>query len=216
MSSHYQEFRRTDPAIISQVVEQSPFATITANGPDWPVVAQSPVVMPTPDHVEFHLANINPAMPQLREGTPAVLVFQGPSAHVSPSWYRARFPGPDADRSRTAPTWDYLTLTLRGRLQIMEDAELTRHLEELVARHEGEQGWKLSEIDPAFFSGLRQHITGYRLGIEAFDCIAKLSQDQSVEDREWIVAGLSARATGQDLALADMISSLEMRSNQAV
>lgn len=212
MSSHYQEFRQTDPEIISQVVDQWPFATITANGPDWPVVAQSPVVMPQPGYVEFHLANANPAMPQLSEGVHAVLVFQGPSAHVSPSWYRARFPGPDADRSRTAPTWDYLTLTLRGRLQIMEDAELTRHLGELVARHEGKQGWKLSEIDPAFFAGLRQHITGYRLGIEAFDCIAKLSQDQSAEDRKGIVAGLNARATGQDRALAGVISGFEMRT----
>lgn len=206
MTQHYENFRIDDPAIIPRIVSRWPFATIVANGPGWPVSAQTPLVMVDGQPaVEFHLAKANPAMPMLQPGAKAVAILQGPSAHVSPSWYRGRFPTPDADRSRTAPTWDYLTLTLRGQLDVLTDEGLASHLADLVARHEAADGWHLAEIDPQFFAGLREHIRGFRLVIEGFDCIAKFSQDKNDQDISGVIAGLLARGQGQDRAVADLV-----------
>lgn len=207
MTAHYEDFRLHDPRIIARIVSRWPFATITANGPDWPVVAHAPLTLADDGAVEFHLAKANPALPHLAAGTPVSVVVQGPSAHVSPAWYGARFPA-GADRSRTAPTWDYLTLTLRGRLALLPEAELIRQIARLVAQHEGIEGWQMSEIDPAFFTALRTHILGFRLEIADFDCIAKFSQEQAEEDRAGASAGLRARGQGQDAAVARLIESL--------
>lgn len=206
MTQHYETFRVDDPAIIPRIVARWPFATIVANGPDWPVSAQTPLVMVNGQQaVEFHLAKANPAMSLLQEGAQVMAILQGPSAHVSPSWYRGRFPTPDADRSRTAPTWNYLTLTLRGQLETLSDEGLAGHLADLVARSEAAEGWHLSEIDAQFFTGLRDHIRGFRLVIEGFDCIAKFSQDKSDQDRSGVIAGLLARGQGQDRDVADLV-----------
>lgn len=45
-----------------------------------------------------------------------------------------------------------LTLTLRGRLAVLSDAELAAHLADLVGQTEGEAGWRIAEIDPGFFA----------------------------------------------------------------
>ena len=206
MTRHYETFRLDDPAVIPGIVARWPFATIVANGPDWPLSAQSPLVMVAGQlAVEFHLAKANAALPVMQPGAKVMAILQGPSAHVSPSWYRGRFPLPESDRSRTAPTWDYLTLTLRGRLEILADDGLASHLADLVAQHEAADGWRLSEIDPQFFSQLRTHIRGFRLRIEGFDCVAKYSQDKGDQDIPGVIAGLTARGQGQDLEVAKLV-----------
>ena len=88
-------------------------------------------------------------------------------------------------------------------------AELAAHLSDLVGQNEGKAGWQIAEIDPGFFSGLRNHIVGYRVHIESFDCVAKFSQNRGAIDVAGIVAGLKARGLGQDLAVAGLVESLE-------
>ena len=206
MTQHYKSFRIDDPTIIPRIVARWPFATIVANGPGWPMAAQTPLVMVDGQSaVEFHLAKANPAMAVLQEGAKAMAILQGPSAHISPSWYLGRFPTPDSDRSRTAPTWDYLTLTLRGQLGVLADDGVANHLSDLVARHEAPDGWQLAEIDPQFFNELRGHIRGFRLVIEGFDCVAKFSQDKADQDISGVIAGLIARGQGVDREVADLV-----------
>lgn len=50
MSWPDQKVRRTDPAIAAQVAAGWPVVTVKANGPDWPVIAHRPVLMPKPGH----------------------------------------------------------------------------------------------------------------------------------------------------------------------
>ena len=215
MTAHYEKFRLRDPSVIARILAQWPFATLIANGPDWPVTAHAPLTLAEAQPagglgaVEFHLARANPAFPHLSRGTKAALVVLGPNAPVSPAWYRDRFPDPGSDRSRAAPTWNYLSLRLEGRLEPMPEAGLIRHIENLVAAHEGRDGWRIDEIAPDFFAGLRQHIQGFRLQIEAFDCIAKFSQDKGAKEAPHIVAGLRERGQGQDDAVANLVDSLK-------
>lgn len=214
MTAHYPEFRIHDPAVIARIVRRWPFATILANGPEWPAIAHAPLTLARqPEEqalgaVEFHLAKVNPAQGIFGPDTPVIVSILGPSAHVSPTWCKGRFPDADADRSRTAPTWDYLALTLRGRLTVMSDAELAAHLSDLVGQTEGDAGWRISEIDAGFYARLREHIVGYRMQIERFDCLAKFSQDENASDTAGIAAGLRERARGQDLCVAELVEDL--------
>ena len=70
----------------------------------------------------FRLAERVPA-----DGAKATLLVSGPGAQISPSWYTARFPGQRPDRSRTAPTYNYVNATLSGTLQTMSEQHLAGH-----------------------------------------------------------------------------------------
>lgn len=48
MTIHYEEFRLCDPAVIGKIVARWPFATVIANGPQWPAVAHTPLVFKDP------------------------------------------------------------------------------------------------------------------------------------------------------------------------
>jgi len=57
---HYAEYKHSDPALVREMVETFPLATIIVNGPDGPVTAQAPITFRQGDNaagaVEFHLA----------------------------------------------------------------------------------------------------------------------------------------------------------------
>lgn len=206
---HYDHFKQHNPLVLKALIESFPFATIAVNGADCPVVAHAPLTFrqgtTANGTVEFHLAKENPIMPLLQNGTKATIIINGSSAHISPSWYTARFSGDNPDRSKTAPTYDYVNATLQGSIQTMDTASLIAQISDLVAENEPHDGWKMPEIAPSTFSKWCQLISGFRMAIESFVLIAKLSQEQNTADKLGIIAGLRKRSAPSDMAVATLI-----------
>lgn len=206
---HYEQFKQHDLRVLKTLVESFPFATICINGPEGPVTAHAPLTFKqggtANGTIEFHLAKANPIMPFLKDGTPVSITINGPSAPISPSWYTARFAGGAPDRSKTAPTYNYIRATLNGVIEIMDTASLTAQITDLVAANEPADGWKMQEIDPAIFARWLGLISGFRMPIASFDLTAKLSQEQNIADKPGILAGLRKRGTAADMAIAALI-----------
>ena len=72
----------------------------------------------------WHLAVANSITKSLVPDAPITILLQGPGAAISPSWYTASFQGEHSDRSETAPTYNYLSLVIRGRLSLIDDQAL--------------------------------------------------------------------------------------------
>ena len=206
---HYAQYKHSDPALVREVVEAFPFAAVAVNSSDGPLAAHAPMTfrdgLRPAGAVEFHLAKINPTAALLAPGTPITVLFQGPGAAVSPTWFHASFPDSKSDRSRTAPTYSYLSLVIRGRLQFMDDKALQDQIADLVLSYEGEDGWRLEELAPDLWQGWRSTIQGYRLEIEHFDLTAKLDTGESPGDRPGIVEGLTARGLQDDTMVASLV-----------
>ncbi len=205
---HYAHFKQTDPRVLKALTLAFPFATIAANGEGRPITAHAPLTFREDnanEAVEFHLAKANPIIPYLQNGTKLTITINGPSAHISPNWYTARFSGANPDRSKTAPTYDYIIANLSGSVQILGATELTSQINDLVAISEPDDGWKIDEIDQDTFGKWQNMIIGFRMPIESFDLTAKLSQEQDVADKAGIIEGLRKRGTGSDLALSRII-----------
>jgi transcriptional regulator len=191
------------------LIEQFPFAVIAINGTARPVVAQAPLTfrdgLASQGVVDFHLARANIITNAIKDGSEATILVNGPNAHISPSWYTGRFPDSSADRSRTAPTWDYLSATLTGRLRILSLAGLEKQIADLVAHHEPADGWRFEEIDPSVLMSWCDMLVGYRFEIETFDLTAKLSQNQTPADIPGISRGLRLREGLADEAIAQLV-----------
>lgn len=206
---HYAEYKVVDPAVLRAMIETFPFAAIMTNDDDGPRVAQAPLTYRSGRQpagaIEFHLAKANPIAPLMVQGAPVTILVNGPGAPISPSWYSASFPHPDSDRSRTAPTYNYLSLVVHGRLAFMSDAGLQTQIHDLVAASEPLDGWRTEELAPDLWSTWRQLIQGYRVEIERFDLTAKLSMGDTEGDRPGVIAGLRRRAVLADRSMAALL-----------
>lgn len=206
---HYPEFRVDDPTVLRKFIEEFPLATIIVIGADnMPQLLFAPVIFAADagdDTMEFHVATGNPAFSILNAARSVTLAFNGPNAHISPSWYEDRFA--NGDRSRTAPTWDYTSVQVQGDLAPIAEEDFVDHLARLTARFENryDPAWGFDEIDPNILRKWLPHIKGYRLSPVSMQGIFKLSQEQAPEDQEHVIRHLERRGTGFDLALAKLI-----------
>src|SRR6476659_2296941 len=98
-----------------------------------------------------HLARANPHARQLATGAvPALLLFSGPDAYITPNWYPLK-----AEHGRVVPTWNYVAVHAFGTVVLRDDpAFLRAHLEALTARHEATRSmaWKVSDAPEDFIA----------------------------------------------------------------
>lgn len=117
-----------------------------------------------------HLAKNNPQWESI-ENQEVLITFQGPHDYVSPSWYNS--PG--------VPTWNYQSVHIYGKPQLINDAEqLSNIVNELTAIHESnfEKPWK-----PEYKQTMLSAIMGIDIKITDIQCKYKLSQNRTEEDR---------------------------------
>jgi transcriptional regulator len=151
-----------------------------------------------------HLARYNPQWQVAPEGADALVVFQGPHAYVSPSWY----PGKRED-PRQVPTWDYVAVEARGKLLAFDDeARLHDLLVTLTDRNESgrEHRWHVTDAPDDYVRKEMRHIVGIELRIESLVGRYKLSQNRNVADREGARAGLAVAPTEREREVAKAIA----------
>jgi len=155
--------------------------------------------------LEAHLARANP---QLQVATaPALVLFQGPDAYVRPGWYPSK-----ARDGKAVPTWDYITVKARGRLEVMEDpAWLRDHLDAISAQQEAPfaDPWSPADPPPGFVDALSRGIVGVRLVVTALEGVWKLSQNHPAENRLGVIKGLGALEDDGARAIARAIAARE-------
>jgi len=176
-------YRTEDRALCESLIDEIGFGMVFAQTPDGPRVAHTPVLSTGDGAVQFHLARGN-ALARHLDGSPALIVINGPDAYVSPRWYANR---------DTVPTWDYVALELEGRVRRMADEGLEAFLHAAIRKHEGRlEGapWLAEESSGKTWSGLLRGIVGFELEVLAWRPTLKLSQNKSAAERAAIAAGL--------------------------
>ena len=152
-----------------------------------------------------HVARANPAWRVLAAGgTECLVVFQGPEAYISPSWYASK-----ATSHKVVPTWNYAMVQVRGAARVVEDAAwLRRLLGDLTAVHESvlPEPWAVSDAPADFVDGLLKAIIGIEIPIASIVGKWKVSQNRGSADAEGVVAGLTARATPSAEAMAALVT----------
>jgi transcriptional regulator len=154
-----------------------------------------------------HLARYNPQSQVPDDGAGALVLFQGPHAYVSPSWY----PGKRED-PRQVPTWDYLVVEARGKLVAFNDeARLYELLTRLTDRNEAgrEHRWYVTDAPDDYIRKEMRHIVGIELRIEALVGRYKLSQNRNAADREGARAGLATASTEREREVAKAIAAIQ-------
>ena len=182
-------FAETDQDRIAALIDGPRAAILVTVGADGPYASHLPLLRDQGRNVlEGHLAKPNPQWRGTDPGIPALAIFTGPDAYVSPRFYPSK-----AEHGRVVPTWNYLTVHVRGRISFSEDpADLRAIVDRLTRRHEADAAkpWNVADAPPAFTAGQLKGIVAVRLAIQTIEAKSKLSQNRTAADRAGVVAGL--------------------------
>jgi len=114
-----------------------------------------------------------------------LVTFQGPHEYISPTWYNS--PG--------VPTWNYQTVHVYGKPELVTEKEKLRSIvNELTRVHESslKEPW-----EPEYKDSLLNIIVGIEIKITDIQCKYKLSQNRSDRDRMQVAKELKNRGSVQ-------------------
>ena len=153
--------------------------------------------------LEGHLARANPHHRHAPTTAEALVIFTGPDAYVTPSWYPSK-----AEHGKVVPTWNYVAVHAYGTLRFRDDAEyLRRHLDQLTDRHEAgrEHPWTTADAPSEYIAQLQRAIVGVELEITRLEGKWKMSQNRPAADIDGVVRGLAASSAAEERAVAAIV-----------
>jgi len=145
-----------------------------------------------------HLARANPQWRDFAAGAEALVIFQGPHAYISPSWYETH---------PSVPTWNYAVVHAYGVPRIVEDQATLHHmLETLVDTHEAgfAQPWRM-DLPQEYLDKMMRAVVGFEIVITRLEGKLKLSQNRSEHDQQRVAEALGQSRNHLDVDLAEMM-----------
>ncbi|MBX3415454.1 MAG: FMN-binding negative transcriptional regulator [Pirellulales bacterium] len=193
-------FKVSDTAQLHATMRSYSFATLVTQGARGLTATHLPILLDA--NVEPHgrlLGHMARANPQWRDITgEALVIFSGPHAYVSASWYET--PG-------TVPTWNYVTVHAYGTLRLLEDpASVHGILQRTATTFEAanQQPWTYDDSDPEFNQMLRE-IVGFEIEISRIEGKSKLNQNHPEERRWKVVSALERQGDENSSAIAQLM-----------
>jgi transcriptional regulator len=203
---HFQEER---PEVLHQLIREHSLAALVTLGSDGLIANHVPLIL-YPDvgplgTLRGHLSRMNPQWRDSLSDIPALAIFQGPSAYITPSWYPSKEAG-----GKVVPTYNYMVVHAHGPLQTYDDPLLLeRNVRALTELHEARfsEPWSVDDAPAEYIQGQLKGIVGIEIPIARLEGKWKLSQNRPIEDREGAVDGLRQAGDPLSVAMADWIAS---------
>ena len=194
-------FAVDDQPTLFDFAERHSFATLISQHDGVPLASHLPLLVDRAHGerglIVGHMARANPQWTDAA-GQNVLVVFAGPHAYVSPTWYA---------EPNTVPTWNYTAVHAYGRWETIDDAaSLQNIVAKLVDLYESAmpQPWPF-DGDTPFAEGLLKQIVGFRIVVERWEAKFKLNQNHSQMRRERVVAGLETRGDYDSRAVAKLM-----------
>jgi transcriptional regulator len=149
-------------------------------------------------YLRGHIAKVNPQSKLLQEEPGVLAIFQSPVNHyISSSWYE----------KPNAPTWNYMSVHVYGKVSILEGEALWQSVERLVKRYEKDSAHPVSLATlPQPVQGMLQAVTGFEIKVDKFEAAFKLSQNRNPKDHQNIIAELEKLNTPLAKAMAEALN----------
>jgi len=211
-------FRQDDPATIRAAIRAARLGSLVTQHAGELFASHIPMLLedePAPHgRLIAHLARANKQWKAIGEGTSALVIFHGPDAYVTPSFYESK-----RDHGKVVPTWDYIAIHAYGTVRVIDDAErVLAIVTKLTSAHESrrEKPWAVDDAPDAYIASELRAIVGIEITIERFDAKWKLSQNREERDFSGVRDGLAASPDASDRAVAQAMDRFAFESRGAV
>ncbi|WP_455286618.1 FMN-binding negative transcriptional regulator [Cupriavidus necator] len=192
-------FAETRPEELARIVREHPLGMLVTHGSAGLDADHIPfefdAVEGTHGVLTAHVARANPLWQRCPTGTPAMVVFRGAEAYISPNWYPSKH-----EAHRQVPTWNYEVVHAHGLITVHDDERFVRRLvARLTRRHEAAEPrpWKMGDSTPEYIDSMLRNIVGIEVAITSLVGKVKLSQNRESRDRLSAADTLEARGYGE-------------------
>jgi transcriptional regulator len=204
-------FSEDDLATLHTLMRDYSFATLISSQDDGvPVATPLPFVVDTHTapygRLYAHMALGNSQWRTFKPGREVLVIFQGPHAYITPSWY---------EEPLSVPTWDYATVHAYGLPRVIEDhKELYRHLKSLVEQHERqfEEQWRLDSLPDEYIEKMMRGVVGFEIEITRLQGKFKMSQNRSESERARVSQELRASQNPILCEVGELVAGVRKRA----
>ena len=200
-------FKVEDREQLHAVIRAHPLATLITAGEGGLVANPVPFVLHAEEGkqgvLRAHLARPNAQWKAIAAGAETLVVFTGVERYVTPAWYASK-----REHGKVVPTWNYVTVQVRGPARAIEDpAWLRAQLESLTHQQEAPRSepWSVTDAPEPFIAAQARGIVGVEIEIASILGKFKLSQNRQAPDKLGVYNGLSAEPESDAQAMAELV-----------
>ena len=175
-------FKVTNVDEIWGFVQTNSFGTIVTTEQGKPIATHLPMQLSKEGdtyYITGHMAYGNPQWRTFETCQDVLVMFQGPHAYISSSWYE----------EENVPTWNYQTVHVYGTASILDEEELKQDLTMLLQKYEKHRKnpvlW--DKLSPQLLEKQLKGIVGFKIKVQEIQAANKLSQNRNEEDYHNIV-----------------------------
>jgi transcriptional regulator len=196
-------FRETRLDVLHGLIREHSFATLISQVDGQLFATHMPFLL-DPSRgangtLRGHMARANPHWQSFANlEQEALVVFQGPHAYISPSWYLAE---------QAVPTWNYSVVHAYGTPTLISEwPQVRRLLEDTVTTFEASlpEQWSTARPGEDYITRLAQGIVAFEVPVSRLEGKRKLSQNRP-SDIQSAAAGLRAHGDATGQAVADQM-----------
>ena len=199
---NFSYFKEKDKETLLNFIEENPFAFMTGSFLSGGQVAtQVPILLEERNGELFlqgHIMRNTDHFKAFVENPNALLVFTGPSAYVSASWY---------SNPQIGSTWNYMSVHITGQINFMTQDELIRFMRKLTLKFEkgNTQSQTIYDNLPEqFLHKMIPAIAGFEIKAEKIENVFKLSQNRDKKSYLNIIAKLEEQGGNSALVAKEM------------
>ena len=200
-------FKEDDKQIVLQFVMDHPFGLLTgsfSNGKQ--AATQVPMLLMERDekiYLQGHMMRNTDHHKAFIENQNALVVFTGPDAYVSASWY---------SDTHSGSTWSYMSVHMQGTIRFMSNDELIDLMRRLTLHFE-----KGNAASPTVFDNLSNEyttqmlkaITGFEIEVSSVENVFKLAQNRDEKSYNNIIIQLQKQGGDAGLIADEMLKRKE-------
>ena len=194
-------FQNTDLTEAWDAMEAHSFGLLTCQADETPFASHLPFLLDRTQGpygtLTSHMAKGNPHW-RFADGQTVLVIFQGAHHYITPAWYAAE---------NVVPTWNYVAVHALGIFEpVFDTAEILDIVQRSVLHYEQHRPtpWTF-DPDTEFAQRMAQAVVGFRIEITRLEGKWKLGQNQTVERRERVIAGLRELPAPESQAMATLI-----------
>lgn len=178
-------YKVSDLEEIKEFIQHNSFATIVSIKKGKPIAAHIPVLLKKIEgdfYLTGHLAYGNPLWKTFEEVQDILVIFNGPHAYISSSWYE----------HENVPTWNYQAVHVYGKASLIEGIALEQDLTSLLEKYESfrENPVLWDKLSPELLQQEMKGIKGFKIKVEEVQAAYKLSQNRNASDYANIIKEL--------------------------
>jgi len=180
---------------VIEFVKQNGFGILVSNVNGKPWATHLPLVINDDGtKISGHLARGNAQWRELAQTDEVLVIFTGPHAYISSSWYD----------HENVPTWNYISVHIYGKIRITEGEKMLSDLKELTNKYEKDSVMPVTVegMSEKFLAAEIRGIVGIEMDVTRIESTYKLSQNRDDKNYKVITQELEMRKCPFDTEVA--------------